>query len=94
MASSRVKLTLLLSMLICFNAISHTHYNAKDERIFAVFSSTMCDYIVVLCFCNLMGYRSHQGTSQNTLYESTDKSYNTFFYGRLSQVGKQVGGLN
>ena len=89
-----MKSTVLLSMLICFNATSHTHYNAKDERILAVFSSSMCDYIVVLFLCNFTGYRRHLGTSESTLYESTDKSYNTFFYGRLFQVGKQVGGLN
>ena len=47
----------------------------------------MCDDIVVLSFCNFIGYKSHLGTSESTLYESTDKSYNTFFYGRLSQAG-------
>ena len=49
------------------NAKSHTHYNAKDERVFTVFSSAMLDDTVVLCFCNCTGYMSHLGTSESTL---------------------------
>jgi hypothetical protein len=50
MACTRVKFILLLSMLIWSNSTSHTQYNAKDERIFTVFHSAMCDDIVVLYF--------------------------------------------
>jgi hypothetical protein len=39
----------------------------------------MCDDIVVLCFCNFTGYRSHLGTSESTLYESNDKSKQYLF---------------